>query len=157
MWFAFKIGTLLCMPGFIGNYKLKGHESNVFNSLGCKLVTSFTKNNELNPPKPNILGNIFLFSEQTGELKAIIAASEITAWRTAAASIVATKYLYSMRSSSTKINNVAIVGCGVQVLLSNTYLFSIFRRTFEFTFFIINNLSFYSINCSEIHLILSLK
>lgn len=110
------------MPGFIGNYKLKSHESNVFNSLGCKLVTSFGKNNDLNPPKPNILGNIFLFSEQTGELKAIIAANEITAWRTAAASIVATKYLHSMRLSSPKINNVAIVGCGVQVLLSNTYL-----------------------------------
>ncbi|XP_055298600.1 ketimine reductase mu-crystallin [Sitodiplosis mosellana] len=108
-------GTLLCMPGFIGNYKLKNlNDSKVFNSLGCKLVTFFKGNHELNPPKPNILGNIFLFSEETGELKAIVQASEITAWRTAAASLVATKYLFSNRSSSPKMDTVAIFGCGVQ-------------------------------------------
>lgn len=111
----FKSGTLLCMPGFIGNYKL-GNQEKVLNSLGCKLVTFFQGNSSLNPPKPNILGNIFLFSEQTGELKAIIQASEITAWRTAAASLVATKYSFSQRPSSPKIDTVAILGCGVQVI-----------------------------------------
>lgn len=105
------------MPGFIGNYKLKTlNQSKVLNSLGCKMVTSFQGNRDLNPPKPNILGNVFLFSEETGELKAIIQASEITAWRTAAASLVATKYLFTNRPSSPKIDNVTILGCGVQVI-----------------------------------------
>lgn len=109
-------GILLCMPGYISNYKLStGDQSNVFNSLGCKLVTSFKDNEKLSPPKPSIMGNIFLFSSQTGELTAIIAGSEITAWRTAAASLVATKYLHTNRPSSLQINTLAIVGCGVQV------------------------------------------
>lgn len=103
------------MPGFIGNYKLAGH-SNVLNSLGCKLVTSFSRNAQLNPPKPNIMANIFLFDEKTGELKATLQASEITGWRTAAASIIATKYLFAARSSLPQLNTVAILGCGVQVI-----------------------------------------
>lgn len=111
------------MPGYIGNYKLPksavNHPSKLFNSLGCKLVTSFPGNAELNPPKPNILGNIFLFNENTGELKAIIQGSEITAWRTAAASLVATHHLYlqrpSVRENENRSISVAIVGCGVQV------------------------------------------
>lgn len=105
------------MPGFIGNYKLTAtsNDQHVLNSLGCKLVTSFSRNAQLSPPKPNIMANIFLFDENTGELKATLQANEITAWRTAAASIVATKFLYSARPSSPKMNAVAILGCGVQV------------------------------------------
>lgn len=104
------------MPGFIGNYKLSsGDQSTVYNSLGCKLVTAFPQNEKLTPSKPSIMANIFLFNEQNGELKAIIQASEITAWRTAAASLVATKYLYSKRLSSPHLSTVAIIGCGVQV------------------------------------------
>lgn len=111
------------MPGCIGNYKLPKNSikepEKKFTSLGCKLVTSFPKNNELKPPKPNILGNIFLFDDNTGELKAIIQGSEITAWRTAAASLVATNHLYLQRVNDPQIRNqpisVAIVGCGVQV------------------------------------------
>lgn len=113
-------GVLLTMPGYIGNYKLSKsalkQPTKVFSSLGCKLVTSFSKNSELNPPKPNILANIFLFNENTGELKAVIKGSEITAWRTAAASLVATKYLSLQRSSDHQAPSVAIIGCGVQVL-----------------------------------------
>lgn len=108
------------MPGFIGNYKLSGY-SKVFNSLACKLVTSFPGNRYLNPSKLNILGNIFLFDEQTGELKAIIEANEITAWQTAAASIVATKFLFSNRPPSPIINTLAILGCGVEVHYSESH------------------------------------
>ncbi|XP_031627138.1 ketimine reductase mu-crystallin-like [Contarinia nasturtii] len=107
-------GTLLCMPGFIGNYKLAANQPKVYNSLGCKLVTAFVGNKDLIPPKPNIIGNIFLFNEETGELTATIQASEITGWRTAGASLVATKYLFSKRPSTPQINTVAIIGCGVQ-------------------------------------------
>lgn len=115
-------GALLTMPGFIGNYTLKhtghGNEENrkIFNTLACKLVTAFAGNRTLNPPKPNIIGNIFMFSELTGEMRAIIAATEITAWRTAGASLVATDYLYFKRPQvNPNTVKVAIVGCGVQV------------------------------------------
>lgn len=106
------------MPGYIGNYQLlSSKQTKLFNSLGCKLVTAFPNNSSLQPPKPNILANIFLLNELTGELKAIIQGTEITAWRTAAASIVATKFLYSSRPppSSQQIDSLAILGCGVQV------------------------------------------
>lgn len=117
------------MPGFIGNYKLPTiDQSKTLNSLGCKLVTAFSKNDQLNPPKPNILANIFLLHENTGELKAILQATEITAWRTAAASLVATKYLYSNRPSRPQIETLAIVGCGVQVTHRITYIFRYFQN-----------------------------
>lgn len=106
------------MPGYIENYRLasiSNGQPTVLNSLGCKLVTSFSKNAQLIPPKPNIMANILLFDENTGELKATLQANDITAWRTAAASIVATKHLFSARPSMPKINTVAILGCGVQV------------------------------------------
>lgn len=116
--FTFSLGVLLSMPGFIGNYKLSMlDQSKSFNSLGCKLVTSFSNNEKLNPKKPNILANVFLFNENTGELMAILQANEITAWRTAAASLVASKFLYSKRPSLPEINTLAILGCGVQVKL----------------------------------------
>lgn len=104
------------MPGFIGNYKLLcTNQTKLFNSLGCKLVTAFPNNSQLQPPKPNILANIFLMNDMTGEIKAIIQGTEITAWRTAAASIVATNFLFSSRPSSPNIDSLAILGCGVQV------------------------------------------
>lgn len=116
------LGTLLAMPGFIGNYKLtksgRGTENNpkVQNSLGCKLITLFPGNGQLSPPKPIIIGNIFLFSEFTGELKSIVEASDITAWRTAAASLVSTDYLYFKRPNQpTESKVAAIIGCGTQV------------------------------------------
>lgn len=122
---------LLTMPGFIGNYKLPlavpNEPTKVFNSLGCKLVTVFPKNVEANPPKSKILANILLLDENSGELKAIVQATEITAWRTAAASIVATKHLYFNRQTVMDTAHIpktlAIVGCGVQVALEiSTYL-----------------------------------
>lgn len=108
------VGVLLCMPGFIGNYKLSG-SSKVFNTLACKLVSSFPGNRFLNPPKLNILGHIFLFSVETGQLNAIISGDEFTAWKTAASSLVATKYLFTNRPSKPAIKTLAILGCGVEV------------------------------------------
>lgn len=111
------------MPGFIGNYRLKhsgrGNAENnkVFNTLACKLVTSFSGNKNLSPPKPSIIGNIFIFNEDTGELRAIVQATEITAWRTAGASLVSTDHLFLRRSTIERDapKQFAIIGCGVQV------------------------------------------
>lgn len=83
--------------------------------MGCKLSTSFPSNLQLEPPKPSILAHIYLMDELDGELRAIIQGNEITAWRTAAATIIATKFLYSSRPSLPKIDGLAILGCGTQV------------------------------------------
>lgn len=114
------------MPGFIGNYRLKhtgrgdAENNEIFNTLACKLVTSFSSNKNLSPPKPSIIGNINIFSDETGELRAIVQATEITAWRTASASIVSTDYLYLRRPGIQRDapKEVAIIGCGVQVHFS---------------------------------------
>lgn len=112
---------LFSMPGFIGNYTLPLiGKDRVFNTLACKLVTSFKGNIKLN--MPNILATIFLLDSETGKLKCLIEATEITAWRTGAASLVATKHLWFMRNSLGKnienYNNtvLSIIGCGVQVI-----------------------------------------
>ncbi|KAM8720473.1 hypothetical protein ACLKA7_006508 [Drosophila subpalustris] len=124
-------GILLTMPAFVGNYQLTeagggggrggggGDASKVARStLACKLVTSFRGNRELQPPLPSIAANILLFNVQTGNLETIIAGTDITTWRTASASVVATKYLYfrrfGPRAELEREINVAIVGCGVQ-------------------------------------------
>lgn len=85
---------LICMPGFVGNYELSVTSDNKKNTVVCKLGTSFSTNQYLKPPLPNISAHILLFDEQTGHLQCIMDGTHITAWRTAAASIVATKYLY---------------------------------------------------------------
>ncbi|XP_073827884.1 ketimine reductase mu-crystallin [Musca autumnalis] len=104
---------LLTMPGFVGNYKLNEKRTN---TLACKLVTSFSANQKLNPPLPNILANILLFSSETGQLQCIMDGTQITGWRTASASLAATKYLFLHRFSEgmNKAIRVAIIGCGVQ-------------------------------------------
>lgn len=111
------------MPGYISNYNLKqaiGSDARKFNTLACKMVTSFTRNADMNPPKPNILANILVFNHTTGELLAIVEGTEITAWRTAAASIVSTDYLYFKKSPGAaealpeQSKVLAVVGCGVQ-------------------------------------------
>lgn len=114
------------MPGYISNYDLKqvnGSNTIVkkFNTLACKVVTYFTDNADLNPPKPNVLANVLVFNHSTGELVAIVEGTEITAWRTAAASIVSTDYLYFKKSPGAaepladQSKVLAILGCGVQV------------------------------------------
>lgn len=108
---------LLCMPGFVGNYKLPlATTADIQSTIACKLVTSFASNQNLKPPVPNILANILLFDTLTGQLQCIIDGTQITAWRTAAASIVATKYLYFERFTEgvKKPIKLGIIGCGVQ-------------------------------------------
>lgn len=75
-------GYLLTMPGLSERKK----------ALTCKLVTLFPDN----LPRfniPSILANIAVFNPDNGELQAIVQGTTITEWRTAAASVVATKYL----------------------------------------------------------------
>uniref|UniRef100_A0A1A9WCF4 Ketimine reductase mu-crystallin n=1 Tax=Glossina brevipalpis TaxID=37001 RepID=A0A1A9WCF4_9MUSC len=111
---------LLTMPGYVGNYKAVNRKTDEHlkhsNTLACKVVTSFTNNQNLQPPLPNILANILLFDINTGQLQCIMEGTQITAWRTAAASIVATKYLYMKRfpQEFQMPIKVAIIGCGVQ-------------------------------------------
>lgn len=108
------------MPGFIGNYTLSPEirsDSKHFKTLACKLVTSFSQNEKLPKPLPNIMATICLFDTLNGRLKCILEATEITAWRTAAASLVATQYLYFSRPNIQKDVGItlSIIGCGVQV------------------------------------------
>ncbi|SPP78125.1 ketimine reductase mu-crystallin [Drosophila guanche] len=116
--------VLLTMPAFVGNYKLTsagsgGDAANIPHStLACKLVTSFSSNPQRDPPLPSINANILLFSLETGELTTIMAGTDITTWRTVAASLVATKHLYfrrfGPRAEREREITVAIIGCGVQ-------------------------------------------
>lgn len=116
--------VLLTMPAFVGNYRRTGGgaggdaSSIPCSTLACKLVTSFRGNREYLPPLPSIAANILLFNVNTGNLDAIMSGTDITTWRTASASVVATKYLYfnrfGPRAVFEKQINVAIIGCGVQ-------------------------------------------
>lgn len=108
-------GVLLTMPGFVGNYSLDSSPGDKFSTLACKLVTSFSGNHQLNPPLPSILATILLFDANSGKLKAIVEGTEITAWRTAAVSLAATKHIYIKRSRATN-NTLAICGTGTQVI-----------------------------------------
>lgn len=109
------------MLGYIENYRMKSVDPDkVFDTLGHKLVTAFFKNNELKKPLPVIIGTVFLFDTLTGQMKTIIEGNNVTAWRTAGASMVATKYLYFDRNEQHKDDKVlAILGCGVQVTIRN--------------------------------------
>ncbi|KAI4456573.1 ketimine reductase mu-crystallin [Holotrichia oblita] len=92
---------LFAMPGYLNTDKST--------ALGCKLVTLFPNNAQRN--LPSILANILLFNENTGVLEVIMDGTEITAWRTAAASVAATKY---MRDVNSQYKTLAIVGAGTQ-------------------------------------------
>jgi ornithine cyclodeaminase len=59
--------------------------------LGCKLVTVFPDNAKLG--HPSLYGLYVLLSGETGEPLAVIEARTLTAWRTAAASALAARYL----------------------------------------------------------------
>lgn len=109
--------VLLTMPAFISQYRLPSSPaSDCQETLACKLVTSFSANEQRSTPLANIQAHILLFNTATGQLKGILEATQITAWRTAAASIVATKYLYC--NETIENHNfpltVAIIGCGRQ-------------------------------------------
>lgn len=114
--------VLLTMPAFVGNFQLTSGEGDASkiprSTLACKLVTSFKGNRDRQPPLPSIAANILLFNVQTGSLETIMAGTNITTWRTASASVVATKYLYfrrfGQRAEHEREISVAIIGCGVQ-------------------------------------------
>ncbi len=59
--------------------------------LGCKIVTVFPDN--ANAGKPSLYGQYFLMSGDTGEPLAVFEGRVLTAWRTAAASALAARYL----------------------------------------------------------------
>ncbi|KAH8256721.1 hypothetical protein KR038_011461 [Drosophila bunnanda] len=109
---------LLTMPAFVGNYSLGSEEASSRSTLACKLVTSFSGNPQKKPPLPSVQAHVLLFNHETGGLSAIMEGTDLTTWRTAAASLLATKYLYFRRfGSQAEVDreiNVAIVGCGVQ-------------------------------------------
>jgi alanine dehydrogenase len=75
--------TLLLMPAWT--------EGDGERFLGCKLVAIFPDNAALNIP--SLTGCYFLMSGTTGRPLAIIDAPALTAWRTAAASALAARYL----------------------------------------------------------------
>jgi thiomorpholine-carboxylate dehydrogenase len=114
-------GVLLTMPGYAANYNLKTVNEKRHSTLACKLVTSFGGNSQLTPPLPTILATILLFDAVTGKLRAVVEGTEITAWRTAAVSVAATKFLFYNHVACTMGNDerkmtLSIVGTGTQVL-----------------------------------------
>lgn len=109
-------GIMFAMPGFIGNYKLSSVTGGEMHStLACKLVTAFGGNSSLIPPLPGILATILMFDSMSGRLKAVIEGTEITAWRTAAVSVAATKHLFT-KSRQGGEYTLAICGTGTQVI-----------------------------------------
>lgn len=95
-------GLLLAMPGYFQN--------ETYGGLACKLITIF-KHNVKNNLLP-ILANIIIFDRDTGAMDAIVAGTEITAWRTAAASAVFTKRVY--KPCGTKKGILGVIGIGKQ-------------------------------------------
>lgn len=109
-------GALLCMPAFLGNIRVNSTDSSETrtSSLACKLITSFKNNPSRDPPLPDIIGNIFLFDETTGQLQATLEANYLTGLRTAAASIVATEQVFFSRITDKSKLVLGIIGTGVQ-------------------------------------------
>nr|XP_037268715.1 LOW QUALITY PROTEIN: ketimine reductase mu-crystallin-like [Rhipicephalus microplus] len=102
-------GELLSMPAYIASGQ----------SLATKVITCYPNNR---PPFPSIQGVVILFHAGTGALKCIMDAVEITAYRTAAASAVATKYL---ATESPKI--LAVLGAGTQAKSHVLVMTTMFR------------------------------
>jgi ornithine cyclodeaminase len=73
--------------------------------LGVKSVTVFPDNAALG--KPAVLGTYLLLSAETGETLAVMDATRLTAWRTGAASALASRYL-----SRTDASRLLMVGAG---------------------------------------------
>jgi ornithine cyclodeaminase/alanine dehydrogenase-like protein (mu-crystallin family) len=73
--------------------------------LGCKLVSVFPDNAKAG--KPSVYGSYVLMSGDTGEALAVIDGTALTAWRTAAASALASRYL-----SRADAAHLVMVGAG---------------------------------------------
>ena len=74
--------------------------------LGVKSVTVFPDN--ASRGKPAVFGTYLLFSAETGETLAVMDAARLTAWRTGAASALASRYL-----SRPDSRRLVMVGAGV--------------------------------------------
>lgn len=88
--------TLLLMPAWT-----EGTER----YLGCKIVTIFPGNAKLN--RPSFDGQYLLMSGETGESLALIDGRALTAWRTAAASALASRFL-----SRADASHLLMIGAG---------------------------------------------
>src|SRR5262245_27526624 len=73
--------------------------------LGSKSVTVFPDNAVRG--KPAVLGTYLLLSAETGETLAVMDATRLTAWRTGAASALASRYL-----SRPNVARLVMVGAG---------------------------------------------
>lgn len=92
--------TLLLMPAWAIAARQEGDRF-----VGCKLVTIFPDNVQQN--RPSLYGEYLLMSGETGEPLALIDGRALTAWRTAAASALASRFLSREDSSS-----LVMVGAG---------------------------------------------
>jgi len=88
--------TLLLMPAWT-------EEGERF--LGCKIVTVFPDNAKKN--RPSLYGQYLLMSGDTGEPLALIEGRTLTAWRTAAASALASRFL-----SREDASHLVMIGAG---------------------------------------------
>lgn len=94
--------TLLLMPAWT-DMAAQGHSESGY--IGLKSVTVFPDNPARD--KPTIMGVYLLLSGRTGEPLAIIDGQELTLWRTAAASALASSYLSRQDAS-----RLLMVGAG---------------------------------------------
>lgn len=92
--------TLLLMPAWAVAARAEGDRY-----LGCKLVTIFPDNVQQN--RPSLYGEYLLMSGETGEPLALIDGRALTAWRTAAASALASRFLSREDSS-----HLVMIGAG---------------------------------------------
>ena len=77
---------LLLMPAWTNSRTDSGERL-----VGCKVVSVYPDNAKLG--KPSVYGSYLLMSGETGEPLALIDGTALTAWRTAAASALAARYL----------------------------------------------------------------
>lgn len=94
--------TLMLMPAWT-DMNAQGHSQSGY--VGLKSVTVFPGNSDAG--KPSVMGIYTLLSGRTGEPLAIIDGRELTLWRTAAASALASSYLSRQDSE-----RLLIVGAG---------------------------------------------
>src|SRR5262245_21574729 len=94
--------TLLLMPAWEASGP-GGHQAGRY--LGVKSVTVFPDNAARG--KPAVFGTYLLLSAETGETLAVMDATRLTAWRTGAASALASRYL-----SRADASRLLMVGAG---------------------------------------------
>jgi ornithine cyclodeaminase len=107
--------TLLLMPAWTNNVGARpdakpastfaGRASRGERYLGCKIVTVFPDNAKTG--RPSVYGQYLLLSGESGEPLALMEGRTLTAWRTAAASALASTYL--SREDST---HLTMIGAG---------------------------------------------